>query len=123
MADLWWLVAGRRSKAGVSRSEWRIRLEELRLTSLLGRSSSFKDGREGWGDSSSREEDDAGLLFLPRERLDIRLNHDEPGVDSLRSVDESRSDVQGLNMECLLTELSRDSALVLSVAWAEGVFE
>lgn len=93
------------------------------MTSLLGRSRSLKEGREAWGDSSNREEDDAGLLFLPRERLEIRLNHDEPGVPSLRSVDESRSDVQGLNMECLLTELSRDSTLIPSEAVADGVLE
>ena len=39
----------------------RIRLEDERLTSLLGRSRSFVEGREGAGETSSLEDDEAGL--------------------------------------------------------------
>ena len=70
-------------------------------------------------DSSSREEEEVGLPRLPREMLDIRLSHEELGLTSFRSVDESLSDVQGLSIPCLLTELSREPVPMLSVA--EGV--
>lgn len=86
------------------------------MTSLLGWSRSLKEGREACGDSSSREEEEAGLPGFPRDMLDIRLSHDEPDLPSFRSVEESLSDVQGLSIPCLLTELSREFAPVLSVA-------
>lgn len=72
------------------------------------------------GDSSSLVEDEAGLLWLPREMLDIRRSQKEPGrVVSFRSVEGSLSEVQGRRMPCLLTELSRDSVPLLMVV--EGV--
>lgn len=45
----------------------------------------------------------------------MRLSQDEPGLASLRSVDESLSEVHGLRIPCRLTELSRDATSVLPV--------
>jgi hypothetical protein len=70
------------------------------------------EGLEIFGDSSSLEVEDTGLPVFLRERLDIRLSHDDPVPFSFRSVEDSRSDVHGLNRECLLTELSRESVFV-----------
>lgn len=106
---------------GVPHWDLSSRLEEERLTNLLGWSRSFKEGREGAGERSSLDEEDAGLLRFPREILDMRLNQDEPDGGSFRSVNESLSDAQGLNMTLLLIELSRDSVPVPVLSIAEGV--
>jgi hypothetical protein len=77
---------------------------------LFGGAESPSDGLELLGDSSSLDEDEAGLLLLPREMLDIRRSQNEPGLlFSFLSVEGSLSEVQGRRIPCLLTELSRDS--------------
>lgn len=95
-------------------------MEVERLTSLFGWPTSPSDGLELLGDSSNLVEDDVGLLWLPREILDIRRNQKEPGLlFSFLSVEGSLSEVHGRRMPCLLTELSRDSVPLLVVV--EGV--
>jgi hypothetical protein len=97
-----------------------MRREDERLTSLLGRSRSFMEERDGVWEPSSRDEDDGGLSPRCRDRLDILLSHVWPVVCSFPSVDESLSEVQGLKLPDLLMELSRESVPILCVP-AEGV--
>lgn len=73
------------------------------------------------GDSSSLDEDEAGLLWLPREMLDILRSQNEPGLLFFSlSAEDSLSEAQGRRIPCLLTELSRDSVPLLVVV-VEGV--
>jgi hypothetical protein len=102
----------------------RSRLEDERFTSLLGCSRSFIEGREGAGETSSLDDDEVGLPRAGRERLEILRSQVWlcVGFCSVPSTDDSLSpEVQGLEIPCLLMELSRESVPVLCVA-ADGVF-
>jgi hypothetical protein len=79
VADLWWLVAGRLSSAGVTLADLSslssIRRDDERFTSLLGRSRSFMDGRDGAEEPSSRDEEEEGLSPRCRDKVEILLSH------------------------------------------------
>ena len=62
--------------------------------------------------SSSRRTEAAGLMPCSEETVDIRFNHDEPALVSLRSLVVRVSAVRGRRIPDLFKELALDSAVV-----------
>jgi hypothetical protein len=107
-------VAGRRKKEPLGSVLDKTRWEVDLLTSLLGSSAaSTLVFRESKSDSPFRMKEGAGLLVWDDGMLDIRLSHDDLGLESSRSVEPSRIAVLGGCGPYLLDELARDCVSTL----------